>query len=86
MSRTTLATLALALILSLASIARADVVSDDSCHRWEHWQGGHSGRCSFGPSCSVSPALGRGNERGGVLAGLGTLVIAGVIRRRRSPR
>ncbi len=79
MSRTTLGALALA--VSLTSIAHADAIpGDDACHRWEHWEGAHSGRCAFGTRCSVSPALGTGQDATLALVATGALAIT--IRRR----
>lgn len=75
--------LALFLSLSFVSLAHADAIPGDSaCHRWEHWEGAHSGRCTFGPRCSVS-APGATHESGALaLVGIALMAITRASSRR----
>ena len=56
----------------------ADVISDDQCKPWEHWEGAHDGRCAC--ACSV---VGEPGTSDGLALGLSAGFIGIVIARRR---
>ncbi|MEM9074733.1 MAG: hypothetical protein AAGE52_39925 [Myxococcota bacterium] len=64
-----------------AAPASADVVSDDMCHAWEHWEGAHNGDCKFGCRCAAMP--GQGGETGPLAM---SALLLGVVAFRRMKR